>query len=131
MKTNDEITPVEESTPDNAFKKQDPTRDQEAPEQVNLDKIPTTTLAKKMRHIEDIMADYIASGESELTLNEQRLLDLTLFEKTGKRLDKFKEEVPKPKGSELYVGKGNNPDRANKKTVKAEMTMAFVPGAVS
>ncbi len=41
----------------------------------------------KMRPLEDIMADYIAEGE--LGENEERLLDLKVFEKTGKHLAKF------------------------------------------
>lgn len=113
------------------FKKTKPTPRQEPIEGVDLDSLPRTTLAKNMRNIEDIMAEYIAIGPSELTENEYRLLDLVVKEKTGKHLDKFKDKPPKPTDLTPVVGKGNNPDRANKKILKAPLTMTFHPETVS
>lgn len=63
--------------------------------------------AKKMRNIEDAMADYIANGPSNMSDDELRLIDLKVFHKTGKRINKFKDKGGKQngKGRELSVSK--------------------------
>lgn len=70
------------------------------PRNPNLDKIDNRVrgVSKAMRNTEDIMADYIANGESSLDNSELRLIDLKIFEKTGKHIDKFKDpKKPQPK----------------------------------
>ena len=56
----------------------------------DLAELPMNTLAKSMRAVEDIMADYIAGNK--LSGEEEGLLDMKLREKTGKHLDKFKDK---------------------------------------
>lgn len=87
-------------------------------DQKDLDKLPKTTLAKSMRSLEDIMAEYIAHGESELTPNELRLLDRQLYEKTGKHIDKYKEKAPKPKDDTPTVSKSYDGSGKKNKPVK-------------
>lgn len=71
--------------------------------QAELEKIPTTTMSKNMSNLEDIMAEYIANGDANLTTNEVRLLDRQVNEKTGKNLGKFKPRVKKPKNVDIAI----------------------------
>lgn len=90
-------------------------------DQKDLEKLPKTTFSKNMRNLEDVMAEYIAHGESELTPNELRLLDRQLYEKTGKHIDKYKEKAPKPKDNTPTVSKsytGNGQPNKKKKPLQ-------------
>lgn len=72
---------------------------------------------KSMRNLEDIMADYIANPDTKLSPDEERLLDLKVHEKTGKRIGKFKN--PKKQKTETMLvlskdgGQGQFEPKAN------------------
>lgn len=72
-------------------------------DQADLEKLPKTTLSKNMKNIEDIMAEFIANGDANLTTNEARLLDRQVTEKTGKSLGKFKAKAKKPKNVDIVI----------------------------
>lgn len=65
---------------------------------------------KNMKNADELMAEYIANGEANLTADELRLIDLKVMQKTGKHIDKFKDKQKptKPGGKdepELVVSK--------------------------
>lgn len=69
----------------------------------DLEKIGRRTLGKNMRNLEDIMADYIAGVE--LDVDEEKLLDRQVHEKTGKHIDKYKPKPPKPKFKGMVISR--------------------------
>lgn len=96
--------------------------EEKTPSQSELEAIPSTTMRKNMRNLEDIMADYIANGESELSPNEQALLDRQVHEKTGKHIGKFvNPKKPLPKNVDIVIS-ANGGDKGqrmpNRKTTR-------------
>ena len=72
--------------------------------QKELEELPKQTMSKSMKSLEDIMAEYIANGERDLTANEQRLLDRQVHEKTGKHVGKFvNPKKPLPKNVDVVI----------------------------
>lgn len=72
--------------------------------QRKLEKIARKTIAKNMRNLEDIMADYIADPNIKLDEHEAALLDRQVFEKTGKHIGKFKNPKKKlPKNVDIVI----------------------------
>lgn len=69
-----------------------------------LAKPPRNTLSKSMRDPQDIMADYIADPD-KISPEEERLVDLIVFEKTGKHIGKFKSQEAKAKFDGLVISK--------------------------
>lgn len=74
-------------------------------ENSDLAKLPRNTLSKNMRNADDIMADYIADPE-KVSVEEERLVDRIVFEKTGKRIGRFSKKKPDPKFKGLVISKG-------------------------
>ena len=69
-----------------------------------LAKLPRNTISKSMRDPQDIMADYIADPD-KISPEEERLVDLIVFEKTGKHIGKFKSQEPKAKFDGLVISR--------------------------
>lgn len=95
--------------------KPDKTDNRKPLDQSDLAKLPRNSMAKKMRNPEELMADYISNGEKALSNSELRLVDLLVFEKTGKHINKFKDPKPpkdKPKvtGHKLKLNKNPGND---------------------
>lgn len=77
--------------------------------QSQLEALPRKTLAKNMRNVEDILEE-AKRDDSDLTPDEERLLDLLHFEKTGKRTEKFAAKVvERVEDLPLTVGKIRGP----------------------
>lgn len=69
-----------------------------------LAKLPRNIMSKSMRDSQDIMADYIADPD-KISPEEERLVDLIVFEKTGQHIGKFKSQEPKTKFDGLVISK--------------------------
>jgi hypothetical protein len=76
-------------------------------DQNDLQKLPRNTMAKSMRSLEELISIHEKGGD--MSLEEARLLDRHIFEKTGEHLPEFAQapvvELPQ---ADYVVGKSRN-----------------------
>lgn len=86
----------------------DDKRDEKVKTQAELEETPRTTLAKNMRDAQELF-DESKKKDANLTPDEERLVDLLTFHKSGKHIDKFKGKPVEPEDPTPSVEKIREP----------------------